>query len=97
MYMYMYMYATHDTVYVKYFTKALIELGKVNAFLILQTNLDSKIQCHVKDATLFYIIIKHQMGTYAHNCRSFNFTILTHCQIKSNVKNFTYMVYKKTI
>ena len=34
---------TLDTVYVEYFTNAIIELIKVNEFLILRINLDSKI------------------------------------------------------
>ena len=33
----------NDTVYVAYFTRAIIELDKVSTFLILGINLDSKI------------------------------------------------------
>ena len=32
-----------DTVYIEYFTQTIIELVKVNTFLVLQINLDSKI------------------------------------------------------
>ena len=46
------------TVYVEYFTEGIIELIKVNVYLILRINLDSSIQRHVKNSRLLYTVIK---------------------------------------
>ena len=54
-----YGHALLNIVYTQYFTKAIIEFVKVNVFLILRINLDSKILYHVKNLTLFHTVIKH--------------------------------------
>ena len=43
---------------------------------------------------IIYTVIKHEMCTYAQIVEVFNFTVPTHRQIKTSVKNPTYTVLR---